>query len=203
MLSYAKLSTEMRASSSFNGIATKKFFDGLSNGIVRSVKEVANVTIVFAGNAGSPGRGYIHGILSSSSPVLYSLLMTEFTSRRILGVAATFLASAIARTADDLRTDAEVIVSQVSGVANGTGTVTCGGISLSPSSSFGIISHEIIAQGIHDSNHQLTEASRRIVDAVANALSKYLLTLALTLPVAGGSPSTGTASTTLTGKYIV
>lgn len=193
----------MKFTSSFYGIATKKFLDGLANGIVRSFKEVATSTIFFTGNAGSPGRGYIHGVASSSSSVLYPLVFSELVSRDIRGVGATHLASAVARAADDLRTDAEVVVNQVPGVANGTGTLTPGGISMAPQSSFLIISQELISRDIHDGNRQLTEACRRIVDAVANALSKYLLLQSLVMPVVGGSPSTGGSSITLTGKYII
>lgn len=204
MLSYSKLSSEMTSTSLFVGIGTKKFFDGIANGIVRSVKEGASTTIVFSGNAGSSGRGYLHGIPTASASRLRPLLLQELTSRSITGVASPNLASAVSKTADTLKEDAEIIVPVVTGVANGTGILSAGGIILSPSSSFAIISQEMIAQGVHDIGGPfLSEASRRIADAVATALSKYLLTLSCSIPVTGGSPSSGTSSVTLTGRYII
>lgn len=202
-LSSPILSAEMMATSKFTGVASKRFFDALSAGIVRSIRESTTSTIFFSGNSGSPGRAFLMGIPTSSEGRMQPLVLQNLRAKNIKGLASVYLANAIAKTAFDLFSAAVIKVDQVTGVANGTGVLSVGGISLSWTTSKNTLRQEVIAQGLHYNWGGITDGMDRIIEATAKALSQYLQLLAApAIPVVGGSPSTGTSSVTMTGRYI-
>lgn len=203
-LSVPILSAEMMSASLFCGIGSKKFFDGLSSGIIRSIHEVALTTISFAGNAGSPGRAFILGIASSREDKLRPLVLQYLASSAVVGPAVPFLANAIAKTAFDLFSAATVVVEAVPGVANGTGVLSKGGIVMAAAPSKLRMDQEMVKQGLKDTLGNVTVAMSSITTAVSTALNQFLLQQSVpSIPVTGGSPSSGPASITMTGRFIV
>lgn len=183
------------------GIGVQKTIYGLASGIIRSITELAAVTIVFSGAVGTPGSAQALGYPTADAGKMKSYTTSAMATELLAGGVATLaMASAISETATALRTTAQTIVPAVSAgqsIATGTGIVSPGGILLDRNLAANVILSELISQGLIGG-----EGSRRIARATAAALSGYLQTLSLTLPVVGGSPSSGTTSFPMTSTWI-
>lgn len=184
-----------------NGIGVQKTLYGLASGIIRSLTELAMVTIVFSGSIGSPGSATALGYPTADANKMKSYVISAMSAELIAGGVATIaMASAISETATALRTTAQTIVPVVSAgqsIATGTGVISPGGILLDRDLATNVILSELLSQGLIGG-----EGSRRIAKSTAAALSGYLQTLSLTLPVVGGSPSSGTTSFPMTSTWI-
>jgi hypothetical protein len=197
-----KLSDDMKSVSDFNGVATNQFFGGISKGIVRIIKELTTVVVVCSGNAGSPGSAFLQGVPSSSQSGLNPIMTISLRSNRIGGVALQIMSRAFSMIGSDLRTDAVTSISSVPGVSNGIGVISSGGISFDGSRALSVLKEEIVRAGIHDSDRNPTSATSAILKSIAEALRGYLLTFSYQIPIIGGSPTVGTASVTLSGRYL-
>lgn len=184
-----------------NGIGVQKTLYGLSSGIIRSLTELAMVTIVFSGSIGSPGSATALGYPTADANKMKSYVISAMSAELIAGGVATIaMASAISETATALRTTAQTTVPAVSAgqsIAVGTGVISPGGIALDRNLAADVILGELLSQGLIGG-----EGSRRLAKSTGAALSGYLQTLSLTLPVVGGSPSSGTTSFPMTSTWI-
>lgn len=200
-----KMIRDITTGTSFNGIATNHFMTGIANGVIRAIKEATLLTILFTGAAGSPGSANMIGIVSANPGVFASLLVPHFVGKHINGMAMPFLANGFGEIAKDLQTDSLTSVPSVtngtSSVATGTGTITPGAIQMNSNLASNIIKYEMVRAGIHDSQGKLTSAAQNMVEALAEGLSAYLLTLTYVIPVVGGTPS-GSATFPLTGRFL-
>lgn len=201
-VSATQLQALILSASGFDGPASSPFAKGIATGVTRCLTEATVVTMMCTGAAGSPGQAILIGIPSANAAAMEPVIVSNMLAATIAGAAMPFLASGLAQIGACLQTTATTFVPAVPGIATGTGTIQAGGVVCAAPLAGTIIGQQLVASGIRLASGQLTAASTRLVQALGLALSQYLATLTYAVPIVGGSPSSGGASTPVVGPFL-